>query len=118
MKNYERVSGILDDIENLLDGLLLSGISVIREGEIKELERVEDNCSRIGLKQAARLLSRLRACLEQKRHSLHFDSMEIVECSCALGSYVRAVRSKIKLDMVEENLLQEEEINQGKENEE
>jgi hypothetical protein len=115
MRDYHRINEILDDIENLLDGMLLSGISVIREGELRELERLEGKCSSIGLKQASKLLSVIKTALDKKRHSLNFDSVETMEGCCALGSYIWAVRSKIKLDMVEESLLAEEEINMGKE---
>lgn len=115
MKDYHRINGILEDIENLLDGLLLSGISVIREGELKELERLEGSCSSIGLKHASKLLSIIKTALEKKRHSLSFDCKGTVESCCVLGSYIWAVRSKIKLDMAEESLSAEKEINKGKE---
>lgn len=114
MRDYQRINVILEDIENLLNGLLLSGIGVIREGEMRELERLEGDCSRIGLKHASRLLSIIKSALDKKRHNLNFDSSEAVEACCALGSYLFAVRSKIKLDMAEESLSLGEEINMGR----
>lgn len=111
MKDYQSIRGILDNIENLLDSLLISGVGIIREDELKEFERLEADCSRIGLGEASKLLLKIRESLVNKRHKLHYDSTEISKYCCVLGSYIGAVRSKIKLDMVEEKLSGGEEVN-------
>lgn len=102
MKNYENINIILEDIEGLLDGILLSGLSVVGDGTLKEMDRLAALCDNVGLKEGAVLLFRLRENLNKKRHSLNFNIGEIVQNFTVLGTYVSVIKARIKGSVVEE----------------
>lgn len=95
MGKNEGLKTIIEDIEGLLDGILLSGISVTGEGTIREVNRLAVSCEEIGLKEGAVMLFTLEEALNKKRHTLNFDIDEIVRNLAVLGSYVGVIKEKM-----------------------
>lgn len=96
LKNHESINIILEDIESLLDGILLSGISVVGEGTLKEMDRIAITCDNLGLKEGAALLFKLGEGLRKKRHTLNFNIDETVQNFALIGTYVSVIKSKVK----------------------
>lgn len=96
MENNEGVRSVIEDIEGLLDGILLSGVSVAQEGTLREVNRVAVSCDKLGLKEGAAMLFKLEESLKRKRHTLNFDVDEVVKSLVVLGSYVSLVKEKMK----------------------
>jgi hypothetical protein len=103
LSRYESITIILEDVEILLDGILLSGINVIGESTINELNNLAVKYRDIGLKEGSEMLLRLSANLSKKRHSLNFDSAEIVRDIMVLGTYVSVIKGRIKNLKIEES---------------
>lgn len=95
MEKNEGLKTIIEDIEGLLDGILLSGISVVGEGTLREVNRLAVSCKEIGLKEGAVMLFTLEEALNKKRHTLNFDIDEIVRDLAVLGSYVGVIKEKM-----------------------
>lgn len=95
MGKNEGLRTIIEDIEGLLDGILLSGISVVGEGTLREVNRLAVSCEEIGLKEGAVMLFSLEEALNKKRHTLNFDIDEIVKNLAVLGSYVGVIKGKM-----------------------
>lgn len=104
MDNYSRINGIIDEIQNLLEGFLLSGLGIVRDTSLKDMERLSKACSQLGFQYAEKLLLRLEYILQIQRHSFKSNSGEAVQCCCELGAYLDAISSKIKLKIVQENI--------------
>lgn len=96
MKDYENINIILEDIESILDGILLSGISAIGQGTLNEIDRIAIKCDNLGLKEGSILLFRLGEGLRKKRHTLNFNIDEIVQNLTLLGTYVSVIKDKVK----------------------
>ena len=96
MENNEGLRNVIYDIEGLLDGFLLSGVSVIGDGTLREVNRVAVSCDKLGLNEGASMLFKLEESLERKRHTLNFDVDEVVKSLAVLGSYVSLVKEKMK----------------------
>lgn len=96
MENNEGLRTVIEDIEGLLDGILLSGVSVNLEGTLREVNRVAVSCDKLGLKEGASMLFKLEESLKRKRHTLNFDLDEVVKSLAVLGSYVSLVKGKMK----------------------
>lgn len=96
MENNEGLRNLIEDIEGLLDGFLLSGVSVIGDGTLREVNRVAVSCDKLGLKEGASMLFKLEEVLNRKRHTLNFDVDEVVKSLAVLGSYVSLVKGKMK----------------------
>jgi hypothetical protein len=96
LNSYDNITIILEDIETLLDGLLLSGINVALEGAIKEIDELAVKCKDIGFKEGSELLLKLCDCFRKKRHSISFDTDEIVQDLAVLGTYVSVIKGKLK----------------------
>ena len=96
MENNEGLRTVIEDIDGLLDGFLLSGVSVDLEGTLREVNRVAVSCDKLGLKEGASMLFNLEEALKRKRHTLNFDLDEVVKSLAVLGSYVSLVKGKMK----------------------
>ena len=96
MENNEGLRNVIYDIEGLLDGFLLSGVSVIGDSTLREVNRVAVSCDKLGLKEGASMLFKLEESLKRKRHTLNFDVDEVVKSIAVLGSYVSLVKGKMK----------------------
>ncbi|MDS0527657.1 hypothetical protein NNC19_18365 [Clostridium sp. SHJSY1] len=96
MANNEGLKSVIEDIEILLDGILLSGVSVVGEGTLKEVNRIAVNCNELGLKEGGAMLFKLKEDLMRKNHTLNFDLDELVRSLALLGSYVSLVKDKMK----------------------
>lgn len=95
MANSEGLKIVIGDIEGLLDGILLSGVSVVGEGTLKEINRIAVNCNELGLKEGGAMLLKLEEDLMRKKHTLNFDLDEVVRSLALLGSYVSLVKGKM-----------------------
>lgn len=96
MGNNEGLKTVIEDIEGLLDGILLSGVSVALDGTLKEVNRLAVNCDELGLKEGATMFFKLEEDLSRKRHTLNYDVDEVVKDLAVLGSYVSLVKGKMK----------------------
>lgn len=96
MGNNEGLRTVIEDIEVLLDGIILSGTSVTLEGTLKEIKRIAVSCDKLGLKEGASMLFDLKESLNMKRHTLNFDMDEVVRNLTVLGTYVSLVKEKMK----------------------
>ncbi|WP_297427731.1 hypothetical protein [Clostridium sp.] len=96
MENNESLKIVIEDIEGLLNGILLSGVSVTLEGTLREMNRLAVSCDKLGLKEGAAMLFNLEETLKKKRHTLNFDVDEVVRRLVVLGSYVSLVKGKMK----------------------
>jgi hypothetical protein len=96
LNRYENITIILEEIETLLDGLLLRGINVVGESTIKEIDALAVKCKDIGFKEGSELLLKLSVSFRKKRHSINFDTDEIVQDIAVLGTYVSVIKSKLK----------------------
>lgn len=96
MENNEGLRSVIEDIEGLLDGVLLSGVSVVGEGTLREVNRIAVSCDEIGLKEGAAMLFSLEEALNKKRHTLNFQVDEVVRTLAVLGSYVSLVKERMR----------------------
>lgn len=96
MINNETLRIAIEDIEGILDGILLSGVSIVQEGTLREINRVAVNCGELGLKEGAAMLFRLEEALNRKRHTLDFNMEEVVKGLAVLGSYASLVKGKMR----------------------
>lgn len=86
---------MIDDIEVLLDGILLSGVSVTLDSTLREVNRLAVSCDKFGLKEGASMLFRLDEALKMKRHTFNFDVDEVLKTLAVLGSYVSLIKEKM-----------------------
>ncbi|AJG99304.1 hypothetical protein LF65_02731 [Clostridium beijerinckii] len=96
MENNQDLKIVIDDIEVLLDGILLSGVSVTLDSTLREVNRLAVSCDKFGLKEGASMLFRLDEALKMKRHTFNFDVDEVVKTLAVLGSYVSLIKEKMK----------------------
>lgn len=96
MENNQDLRTVIDDIEVLLDGILLSGVSVTLDGNLREVNRLAVSCDKFGLKEGVSMLFKLEEALKMKRHSLNFDLDEVVKILAVLGSYFSLIKEKMK----------------------
>lgn len=93
---YENITITLEAMEILLDDILLIGINVIGESTIKEIEKLTIKCSDMGLKEGSEMLLKLSSSLHKKRHTINFNSDEIIQDLMVLGTYVSVIKCSIK----------------------
>lgn len=96
MENNQDLKIMVDDIEMLLDGILLSGVSVTLDSTLREVNRLAVSYDKFGLKEGASMLFRLEEALKMKRHTLNFEVDEVVKTLAVLGSYVSLIKDKMK----------------------
>ncbi|NOW91160.1 hypothetical protein BCD91_003183 [Clostridium beijerinckii] len=96
MENNQDLKIVIDDMEVLLDGILLSGVSVTLDSTLREVNRLAVSCDKFGLNEGASMLFRLDEALKMKRHTLNFDVDEVVKTLAVLGSYVSLIKDKMK----------------------
>jgi hypothetical protein len=113
MDKYERVRDQLDTLDNLLDGLVLSGTGDVRESTIKEIIKLQKYCKETGMKGCSELLQQLQKAISHRRHNLGAGESSIVECCCMLGEYSNAARLKLTLCIINEGLSKEYKIEDG-----
>ncbi|OCA96427.1 hypothetical protein [Clostridium beijerinckii] len=96
MENNQDLRTVIDDIEVFLDGILLSGVSVTLDNNLREVNRLAVSCDKFGLKEGASMLFKLEEDLKMKRHTLNFDLDEVLKTLAVLGSYVSLIKEKMK----------------------
>ncbi|AQS05473.1 hypothetical protein [Clostridium beijerinckii] len=95
MEDNQDLKIVIDDIEVLLDGILLSGVSVTLDSTLREVNRLAVSCDKFGLKEGASMLFRLDEALKMKRHTFNFDVDEVLKTLAVLGSYVSLIKEKM-----------------------
>lgn len=104
MTGYQRLSVVIESVENLMELLLISGMEGIREHTVRELEEAAEECERYGLALGSSLLSGLARELEAKRHTTDYQLQKAVKLYCNINTYILTIKHKLQLEKVKETM--------------
>ncbi|MDT8717915.1 hypothetical protein IAI10_14715 [Clostridium sp. 19966] len=104
MDNFKVIKEIFDDMENLLDALLLSGIYIASDKLSEDIKTIEGRLGLIGMEEGKKLLKEFENKLSMQRHRMDYDDMEIVAALTKLETYIEAVKLKINLEISKQNI--------------
>lgn len=104
MSDYENLSLVIENLDNLMEELFTSGFNVVHEGTLSNLKESIEECERYGLLYAYKSLDRIYKGLEEKRHNLHYDMNCIIKEYCALNKYILIIKNKLQLEIIKEEM--------------
>lgn len=94
MNGSKTLSSIIYDIDELLDSILLSGMTSGVVIDCEDIKRLINDCEDIGLDFAAKKLDDILKEIDKKRNSLEYNSYKLVENYYVLSGYLNIVKSK------------------------
>ena len=104
MGRYDNLYSLIESIETLMDGLLISGLSVINNDTLKVIEQSAASCAEAGLGFAADTLKELLESQEKKRHDITYNNRESFSKYFILNEYIAIIKSRLNLEKARENI--------------
>lgn len=94
MNSAKTLSGVIEDVDELLDSILLSGMTSGVAIDCEDIEKLIDACEDIGLDFATEKLKIISKEINRKRNSLEYNSSKLIENYYVLNGYLNIVKSK------------------------
>lgn len=107
MDDFKLIKDILDDIENLLEGFLLSGINIVQESSLEDLEKTAERLQMIGMEEGKKIVLDFKGKLSSRRHKIDFEDMDLILDLSKLETYIEAAALKINLEMAKQKIYED-----------
>ena len=89
MKNSNVVETIINDTENIMNDIFLSGFHTVQPATFEKLEQIENLCRKTGMDRAGELISDLKNELNKRRNSFEYDVKIATDIFCKLEFYIQ-----------------------------
>ena len=104
MDKHFNVATLIENLDDCLDKLFVSGFGVATEAGIQELRQLAGECERFGLGFGSTTLENMAGEWKQKRHSLAYDTSGLARNLCGLDLYLSVIRSKLELATIADSM--------------
>lgn len=101
MEKYQNIKQLIEDVEDILDSIFVSGLYSARKDVIDRAGNIAAECRKYGLTFASAILVKVADGLETRRHSLEYDYGALVKDYCVLGTYINIFKNKLDLKLIE-----------------
>lgn len=98
--SYENLYTLVENIEDALETLLVSGFNVVNTSTIKTMEELSEQCEGAGLSFAGEMVRAIARGQERKRHDMTYNSEEIMKKYFLLNNYLSITKSKLDMERV------------------
>ncbi|WP_176892025.1 hypothetical protein LIY46_03200 [Fusobacterium varium] len=95
MKNNNVVETIINDTENIMNDIFLSGFHTVQPATLEKLEQIENLCRKTGMSRGAELVSDLKNELNKRRNSFEYDIEAATDIFCRLEFYIQNAKDMI-----------------------
>lgn len=95
MKDNNILETIINDIENIMNDIFLSGFHMVQPATFEKLEQIEKLCQKTGMSKAEELMRELRDKLNQRRNSFEYDIRAAADVFCKLEFYIQNAKDMI-----------------------
>ena len=95
MKNNNVVETIINDTENIMNDIFLSGFHTVQPATFEKLEQIENLCRKTGMDRAGELISDLKNELNKRRNSFEYDVKIAADIFCKLEFYIQNAKDMI-----------------------
>lgn len=95
MKNSNVVETIINDTENIMNDIFLSGFHTVQPATFEKLEQIENLCRKTGMGRAGELISDLKNELNKRRNSFEYDVKIAADIFCKLEFYIQNAKDMI-----------------------
>lgn len=95
MKNSNVVETIINDTENIMNDIFLSGFHTVQPATFEKLEQIENLCRKTGMDRAGELISDLKNELNKRRNSFEYDVKIAADIFCKLEFYIQNAKDMI-----------------------
>ena len=95
MKNSNVVETIINDTENIMNDIFLSGFHTVQPATFEKLEQIENLCRKTGMDRAGELISDLKNELNKRRNSSEYDVKIATDIFCKLEFYIQNAKDMI-----------------------
>lgn len=102
MGKYDNLYLLIEDIENLMDSMLISGFNVVNTGLLDTMTEIYENCERVGLSFAAETLKEIIQAQEQKRHDMNYNCEETMGKYFLLSNYIEVIKNRLNIEKAKE----------------
>ena len=93
MDSQNTLEIIVDEIENILNDIFLSGFHSVPDSLIKRIEQQFKVCKDIGMSKAAQLLAGLRDELNKRKNSFEYNSETVADFFTKIEFYIENFRN-------------------------
>ena len=90
------ISSLLDETENVMCDILLSGYHSVRESSMERLREIADTYQEYGMETGAAIVTELWDALNLRINSFDYDKTKITDKISALEFYMRNARSRLE----------------------
>ena len=94
MNRSKTLSSVIEDIDQLLDSILLSGMTSGVVIDYEDIQKLIDDSENIGLDFAAEKLKIISKEIKRKSNSLEYNSSQLIENYYVLNGYLAIVKNK------------------------
>lgn len=104
MGKYDNLYLLIEDINELMNGMFISGFNVVNVGVLDNIKQIYENCERVGLSFAAETLKDIYEAQEKKRHDMNYNCEEIMGKYFLLNNYIEAIKDKLNIEKAKEHM--------------
>ncbi|WP_304160279.1 hypothetical protein [Fusobacterium ulcerans] len=95
MKNNNVVETIINDTENIMNDIFLSGFHTVQPATLEKLEQIENLCRKTGMSKAGELIGNLKNELNKRRNSFEYNIKTAADIFCKLEFYIQNAKDMI-----------------------
>lgn len=104
MGKYDNLYLLIEDIENLMESMLISGVNVVNTSVLDNMVEVYEQCERVGLSFAGETLKEIAQAQEKKRHDMNYNCEEVMGKYFLLSNYIEVVKDKLNMEKAKEQM--------------
>lgn len=104
MSSFDIVDQVVEQAENVLHGLILSGFGVASQSSIKELRQMAEELEEIGFSFGGQGFGDLAAKLEDNRHQIQPNRQVPAELYCKMSAFIDVVKQKRQLEKMKDKM--------------
>lgn len=95
MKNNNVLETIINDTENIMNDIFLSGFHTVQPATFEKLEQIEELCRKTGMSRAEELARNLRDELNKRRNSFEYNVEAATDIFCKLEFYIQNAKDMV-----------------------
>lgn len=95
MKNNNVLETIINDTENIMNDIFLSGFHTVQPATFEKLEQIEELCRKTGMSRAEELVRDLRDELNKRRNSFEYNVEAATDIFCKLEFYIQNAKDMV-----------------------
>ncbi len=92
MENENILEILIEDIENILTDIFLSGFYAIQTSSLEKIEEKSKLAKELGMKKLGELLENFKVELNKRKNSFDFDLIRITENFCKIEFYIEHLK--------------------------